>query len=179
MAWHKELLVFYSDCAPDDNIVDSIVINYLTRNAVDLQATELLPIITKLYDLNYIEDIADDREELLQALSEPDEAGKVAKTTLLTMLPRYEHIREDMLELETFLEDNDYDDEDGFMSEEIDQALDHYLGLQGEDDEGLPYSGNFTPSTETIIKERKPGRNEPCHCGSGKKYKKCCLGLDD
>jgi hypothetical protein len=21
-----------------------------------------------------------------------------------------------------------------------------------------------------------PGRNEPCFCGSGKKYKKCCLG---
>ena len=24
--------------------------------------------------------------------------------------------------------------------------------------------------------ERKIGRNEPCPCGSGKKYKKCCLG---
>ncbi|WP_274364191.1 tetratricopeptide repeat protein [Paenibacillus thermotolerans] len=23
-----------------------------------------------------------------------------------------------------------------------------------------------------------PGRNEPCHCGSGKKYKKCCLDKD-
>jgi tetratricopeptide (TPR) repeat protein len=22
---------------------------------------------------------------------------------------------------------------------------------------------------------KKPGRNEPCLCGSGKKYKKCCL----
>ncbi len=22
------------------------------------------------------------------------------------------------------------------------------------------------------------GRNEPCHCGSGKKYKKCCLPKD-
>lgn len=22
---------------------------------------------------------------------------------------------------------------------------------------------------------KKPGRNEPCPCGSGKKYKKCCL----
>jgi preprotein translocase subunit SecA len=22
--------------------------------------------------------------------------------------------------------------------------------------------------------EAKPGRNEPCPCGSGKKYKKCC-----
>ena len=24
----------------------------------------------------------------------------------------------------------------------------------------------------------KPGRNEPCHCQSGKKYKKCCLDKD-
>jgi uncharacterized protein YecA (UPF0149 family) len=22
---------------------------------------------------------------------------------------------------------------------------------------------------------QKVGRNDPCHCGSGKKYKKCCL----
>ena len=27
---------------------------------------------------------------------------------------------------------------------------------------------------ETIVKEKEPGRNEPCPCGSGKKYKKCC-----
>ena len=26
----------------------------------------------------------------------------------------------------------------------------------------------------TIVKEKTPGRNEPCPCGSGKKYKKCC-----
>ena len=26
--------------------------------------------------------------------------------------------------------------------------------------------------------QRKLGRNEPCHCGSGKKYKKCCLDKD-
>jgi hypothetical protein len=28
------------------------------------------------------------------------------------------------------------------------------------------------------IKKRKLGRNEPCHCGSGNKYKKCCLNSD-
>ena len=28
----------------------------------------------------------------------------------------------------------------------------------------------------TIVKDRKVGRNEPCPCGSGKKYKKCCIG---
>ena len=26
----------------------------------------------------------------------------------------------------------------------------------------------------TVIKEKKIGRNDPCPCGSGKKYKKCC-----
>ena len=24
----------------------------------------------------------------------------------------------------------------------------------------------------------KPGRNQPCPCGSGRKYKKCCMGLN-
>ncbi|MGE5816372.1 MAG: SEC-C metal-binding domain-containing protein, partial [Acidobacteriota bacterium] len=24
----------------------------------------------------------------------------------------------------------------------------------------------------------RPGRNEPCHCGSGRKYKHCCLDKD-
>tara|TARA_R100000030_G_scaffold99378_1_gene90411 strand:+ start:85 stop:672 length:588 start_codon:yes stop_codon:yes gene_type:complete len=27
----------------------------------------------------------------------------------------------------------------------------------------------------TITNESKVGRNDPCHCGSGKKYKKCCM----
>ena len=27
---------------------------------------------------------------------------------------------------------------------------------------------------QPIIRENKIGRNAPCHCGSGKKYKKCC-----
>lgn len=26
----------------------------------------------------------------------------------------------------------------------------------------------------TIVKDKEPGRNDPCPCGSGKKYKKCC-----
>lgn len=25
----------------------------------------------------------------------------------------------------------------------------------------------------------KTGRNDPCHCGSGQKYKKCCSAKDD
>ena len=30
------------------------------------------------------------------------------------------------------------------------------------------------PRTEPLRKPPEPGRNDPCPCGSGKKYKKCC-----
>ncbi|MFV1985613.1 MAG: SEC-C metal-binding domain-containing protein, partial [Thiohalomonadales bacterium] len=30
-------------------------------------------------------------------------------------------------------------------------------------------------TTQPVASLPKVGRNEPCHCGSGKKYKKCCL----
>jgi uncharacterized protein len=33
---------------------------------------------------------------------------------------------------------------------------------------------NFGPRVETVFKTVTPGRNDPCSCGSGKKYKKCC-----
>jgi len=34
---------------------------------------------------------------------------------------------------------------------------------------------DLKPATHTD----KPGRNDPCHCGSGAKYKKCCASQDD
>jgi tetratricopeptide (TPR) repeat protein len=34
--------------------------------------------------------------------------------------------------------------------------------------------GNPVPSPGNVARTVKVGRNEPCPCGSGKKYKKCC-----
>ena len=36
-------------------------------------------------------------------------------------------------------------------------------------------AGGPSPATETVVRqEKKVGRNSPCPCGSGRKYKKCC-----
>ena len=35
-------------------------------------------------------------------------------------------------------------------------------------------SGDGTDTNKTVRKGKKVGRNDPCPCGSGKKYKKCC-----
>ena len=32
--------------------------------------------------------------------------------------------------------------------------------------------------SRTVHVEKRPGRNDPCHCGSDKKYKNCCLKKD-
>ena len=36
-----------------------------------------------------------------------------------------------------------------------------------------------TTARTTVTTGARPGRNEPCHCGSGRKYKLCCLEKDD
>jgi uncharacterized protein YchJ len=35
-----------------------------------------------------------------------------------------------------------------------------------------------TPRVEPIKADKQAGRNDPCPCGSGKKYKKCCWDKD-
>jgi uncharacterized protein YecA (UPF0149 family) len=55
------------------------------------------------------------------------------------------------------------------------QAL-KYKGADGVEQFGAAKKSNeaapekFSP----IINKNKVGRNDPCPCGSGKKYKKCC-----
>lgn len=35
--------------------------------------------------------------------------------------------------------------------------------------------GGLAAARATTVQNQKPGRNEPCPCGSGRKFKKCCL----
>lgn len=47
----------------------------------------------------------------------------------------------------------------------------YYVGSVYEKDN---LADSFEPIT-TVRVDNKTGRNDPCHCGSGKKHKKCCL----
>ena len=49
-----------------------------------------------------------------------------------------------------------------------------YAGPQ-ESDEGEESEDDFLAPAQPAISRRVPGRNAPCPCGSGKKYKRCCL----
>lgn len=58
------------------------------------------------------------------------------------------------------------------------------LASLAEDDDGEEYGGSddmlggggeFLPDRAWLEEQLKTGRNEPCPCGSGRKFKKCCL----
>lgn len=94
------------------------------------------------------------------------EAGKVAPDTLTSFL--------------RFLEENGHIKNGGQLSEEVKNNKNAFLKL-------MPKPKKTTASERTARKkttksrtgkepesETKVGRNDPCPCGSGMKYKKCC-----
>jgi SWIM/SEC-C metal-binding protein len=48
------------------------------------------------------------------------------------------------------------------------------VGLEPDKPEDITDLELLLNSPKTKVTEKKAGRNEPCPCGSGKKYKKCC-----
>jgi len=48
------------------------------------------------------------------------------------------------------------------------------IGLEPDKPEDITDLEILLNTPKTKIAEKKVGRNEPCSCGSGKKYKKCC-----
>jgi len=67
---------------------------------------------------------------------------------------------------------------------ELDEWKEDAALLREEQDEGLekfmqdPFDLDLTEQTPESLRTPKVGRNDPCPCGSGKKYKKCCLEKD-
>lgn len=50
----------------------------------------------------------------------------------------------------------------------------HVHGPDCNHDHGDPYDPNLLMKRQPVFRtEPKVGRNDPCPCGSGKKYKKC------
>ena len=48
------------------------------------------------------------------------------------------------------------------------------IGLEPDKTEDITDLGILLNPRKPMIAENKVGRNDPCPCGSGKKYKKCC-----
>lgn len=72
--------------------------------------------------------------------------------------------------------DDDFEDEEEDEDEEDDIVIEAEAAPRAWPDRiGEPLTAGHLPPLQPYVRpEGKVGRNEPCTCGSGKKYKKCC-----
>jgi uncharacterized protein YecA (UPF0149 family) len=64
------------------------------------------------------------------------------------------------------------------LVEDTVKEMEWWAGFEDEKSRSLPisdllYANDLAESHEPYIAPQKVGRNDPCPCGSGKKYKKC------
>jgi preprotein translocase subunit SecA len=91
----------------------------------------------------------------------------------LGFLFQVETISETEMEMEEDYDDAEYEHEDfaGMESLVDDQTAD---AQQDAVQSGQPQGEQESSTVQTVVKDEEVGRNDPCPCGSGKKYKYCC-----
>jgi len=143
--WFNSVIEFFLDSSLEDNVIDSDLIALLIFNIVDFNGSELLPRIEQLFEKEIVSTDICGDWEDVKEAFEYYDEHN-KKRRILTVEERYKEFNIVW---------------DGLSLEEIN------AGVNVDD---------FTESSYRPINALpKTGRNDPCPCGSGKKYKKCCL----
>lgn len=160
-AIYKELLEFVDSLSVETDYIDAELNSMFISACLDLQLRNLLPLVEKLYSdgkvdelmCGTIDDVRDDFKYMLKA--------SIPKLNSLREVYDYFESINSMFDDET---DDDFDINDFFGDEPEDDDFFHGM------------TRTYPPMNES--NQPKVNRNDPCPCGSGIKYKKCCL-LDE
>jgi len=148
LKWHEETLRYLLDHQDDHNVLDTHVYDSLLNNFIDVAGKEQLPIIMSVYDEKFV-------DQNYRPLS-----LYLIKKYLVNKKPDY-RVHNIFTTIEQYYDEWQrwYKNNDTIDAENNS----HYDFLDDEEETLKPF-----------IAPPKVGRNDPCPCGSGKKYKKCC-----
>lgn len=132
----------------EDNLIDSDFLGLAIADTVDCELNELLPVIKQLFEKKYV------------SLGINGDFNDVEKEFAKTSIRDKKRDLYNIFEL--------YDD-----------VIKCWAGYNEDDEDGTEfdddYDFNYRPTIPIQAVSTKIGRNEPCPCGSEKKYKKCCI----
>ncbi len=171
-------------------ILEYVNTNFIKGNEIkideikDKQEDEIIELLTKEVNEDYEEKIKDAPhfEEFEKAIM-----LRVIDSAWVDHLNEMEHLKDGIMLrgygqtnplqaytiegfdlFERLLDKIDNDVAQFLLKAEIEQNLERKQVIQGNANDGKEKVGH------TIRNEKKVGRNDPCPCGSGKKYKNCC-----
>lgn len=153
--WYYDILSSLLVKINNKSIIDTDLISLMACDCVELGNQKVLPLIEKFYDLRIMDPhIAGTFDELRENIKDPFFARPTRQVT--DIFEKYQRL--------------------GHWNQMIDSTP---LSPQQNSNDDLPefnYPDNFFGEVQTFEREHeKIGRNDPCPCGSGKKYKKCCM----
>jgi len=153
---------------------DASITAPLIDNLVDLNANDSRPEIQRAFDKDLVDELVIDMDCVDEVLrpDQPDTCNALGCRTPTKISDTVAEIRDW----------NWSGDDDARDEEDYSQAIWPFDGTipQSSEPSSL-YDHDLPPLYEpSTIRHDAPrvGRNDPCPCGSGKKYKKCCLRLN-
>ncbi len=161
-----DFISFFLNNKNNPDIYDNELTGFLVMEILDIKGKELLKDIKLLYDKDMVlESIPGNFEDVKKILIEGERYDRTLKP-FTDIFEEYENIMNTWSyyqDEETNMNEDVYDDEDLYR---IQKKMNH--------DSEENYYDSYEQGTY-IREEEKVGRNDPCPCGSGKKYKKCCM----
>jgi len=159
--WYKDVINEFISRKDDGTIIDSDLNGFMIGDILDIDARELLPNIKHLFDFELVSEvICGNFEDVEREFISPKFIRNNIKKNFDDIYSRYDDI------LETW----HYYQEEKSKSSTIKKYSGSYLN-ENEVEE-VDYDED---ESTNINKFAKIGRNDHCPCGSGKKFKKCCL----
>lgn len=165
--FYKETLRFYIEKGEDPNFADSVANGLIISDITNNGYKDLLPEVQQLFKLGLVaKDICGTWEDVGDSIQHPRE-NLIFNTAFAkaSIFEKYAIWKENY---ETYLkkEFEDASQEDNVLS-----FFDEDIPFDEEAFRGISMNNEHQP----YVKIKEPGRNDPCPCGSGKKYKKCCM----
>ncbi|MGB1217692.1 MAG: YecA family protein, partial [Saprospiraceae bacterium] len=161
----------------DTTLFDTRFLSFLNCEIIHVKAEGLLHYVKWLSDNNWIDGMVTGNYEDIKTDCEHENTEKWRKELPVNIAEVYTeaHIQrgrerrsEYRQELES-LEEQEQSPVNKFLMDLL------FKDLKAFREEGLGKVEKEDPRSIPVRTEKKIGRNEPCPCGSGKKYKKCCL----
>ena len=183
--WFKEVYEHHLKHENDDQLIDTDFIGLSVGNVTDFRGTELFPLVEKMWDKGWISemlqgDIYEIKEEINEPLHEY-EIEPLPKNIFEYYSGEYinrkadppEKIRLTHEKIEKGLNNK----AEKLILDQHKKLFTHALSNMDDDNYDNGYEDDYYHEPIEQVKRETPkvGRNDPCPCGSGRKYKKCCM----
>ena len=158
-----DLIQYHLSQLDNDDIIDTTLLSFLVWSCINISAVELIPSIRKLFENDLIQQtMVGDLKSV-----EKDIEGKMVSRGKhpKTIFEKYKNLNFDAIRSDLTNPESPIDNSGNVNPFSESREADIPALAQ-------PFHSRFEPETNPY---KNVGRNDPCPCGSGKKFKKCCL----